>query len=192
MTQAFPIQWPHGQTRSKKRVNSNFKVNPAQAYDEMIGELARFKASHVVVSTNIPLRRDGSPYRDGLSESLEDPGVAVYFRRGKQLVSLCCDTYRRPWENMRAVGKSVEAFRAMERYGAHQILNQAFTGFAALPPPDDAEKPWHVVLGCSQTATRSEIMDAWKAKVRHAPEDERLPFNVARDHGLASVPGEGQ
>lgn len=183
MTQAFPLKWPKGRPRAKHRYDSAFKVKPRQAYDEMINELALFGAKNVVVSTNIPLRRDGTPYTDGLDDPLTDPGVAVYFSRGKQAICLPCDTYRTPWENCRAIGKAVEALRSMERHGAGQILEQAFAGFAALPHPD--EKPWHVILGVDAAANRAEIDAAYKVRARElAQRDDQAQLqelNVARD-----------
>jgi hypothetical protein len=151
MTQAYPLQWPKGRPRTTVPTFSKFRVHPTSAYEDMILELDRFDAENVVVSTNIPLRMDGTPYRDGLRDAMKDPGVAVYFMRQKRLVCLCCDYYQRPWENCRAIGLSVEAFRSMERHGAHQVLDQAFEGFAALPPPgaqdEPADRHWRVVLG---------------------------------------------
>lgn len=185
MTSAFPLQWPHGVPRTKSRRDSNFKVSHSVAFDEMMKELSLFSATGIVISTNIPLRRDGSPYRDGLTERLEDPGVAVYFTKNKRQNCLPCDTYARPWENIRAIAKAIEAFRTMERHGAHQILDQAFTGFAALPPPGaETAVGWWVTLGVLRDATADQIQAAWKAKVRAASELERAALNIARDEAL--------
>lgn len=188
MTQAFPLQWPHGRPRSKYRHASTFRVTPAKAYDEMMDELERFGAKSVVVSTNIPLRRDGTPYRDGLNDRLADPGVAVYFMKGKRQVCLPCDAYSLPWENCRAIGKAVEALRTMERHGAQQILDQAFEGFVALPPPADGAKApdWWDVLGVSQTATEEEVREAWRAKCREAG-GATVELNAARDAAMIDI-----
>jgi hypothetical protein len=166
MTQAHPLQWPHGRPRTKQRRDSAFKVTPGKAFEEMMDELARFKARNVVVSSNIPTRMDGTPYRDGLKELLSDPGVAVYFQRGKRLICLPCDTYRRPWENIRAIGTAVKAFRTAERHGATQIVDQAFEGFTALPPPGEGEAPagaaWREVLYLDAGATLADAEAAYK------------------------------
>lgn len=187
MTSAFPLQWPHGVPRTKARRDSAFKVSHSVAFDEMMKELSLFSATGIVVSTNIPLRRDGSPYRDGLTERLEDPGVAVYFTKNKRQNCLPCDTYARPWENIRAIAKAIEAFRTMERHGAHQILDQAFTGFIALPPPGAPTAiSWWVILGVPPDATAERIQAAWKAKVRLVGELDRAALNIARDEGMAA------
>jgi hypothetical protein len=43
-----------------------------------------------------------------------DPGVAVYFTYKGNEVVLCCDTYERIWENVYAIGKTIENLRAIE------------------------------------------------------------------------------
>jgi hypothetical protein len=190
MTQAYPIQWPRGRARTKVRRQSKFKVKPTQAFEEMMVELKRFDAKNVVVSSNIPTRRDGTPYRDGLTELLEDPGVAVYFTKGKRQICLPCDTYLRAWENCRAIGCAVEAFRAIERHGAQQILDQAFEGFTALPSPDSVEDApdaaWWVVLGVDSNATKEQVMVAYKNKARKAG-GATIELNAAKEDGIAAA-----
>lgn len=190
MTQAYPLQWPDGRPRTKSRQDSAFKVKPAQSFDEMMRELDMFGAKNVVVSSNIPTRRDGTPYRDGLTELLDDPGVAVFFLKGKRQICLPCDTYRRAWENCRAIGKAVEALRAMERHGARQILDQAFEGFTALPAPDAAgdapNAAWWVVLGVEPSASEAEIRAAYKERARSAG-GASVELNAAKDAGLAAM-----
>lgn len=187
MTDAYPLQWPHGYPRTKARTYSVYRVSPNDAYAEMMDELGRFGAQNVVVSTNIPLRKDGTPYRDGLTDKLDDPGVAVYFMRNKQRVTIAVDQYAKPWENCRAIGKSVEAFRAIERAGATQVLDQAFTGFAALPPPSQGQH-WTRVLDIMMAdATVEAIRAAYKAKARVLTGDALAALNVARDAALREV-----
>lgn len=190
MTQAYPIQWPHSRPRTSRRQESRFKVKPSTAFEEMMLELERFGAKNVVVSSNIPTRQDGTPYRDGLTEKMPDPGIAVYFNKGKRLVCLPCDSYLRPWENVRAVGLSVAAFRSMERHGAHQVLDQAFEGFTALPSPDQASetksKGWWVVLGVSSSASKSMIIEAYRDECRKRG-GATVELNQAKEDGLAAA-----
>ena len=118
------------------------------ARDFVINELHRMGARHIVLSTDIPIRRDGLFY--ATSAQPNDPGVAAHFQwRGKPF-AVACDSYRRLWENVRAIGKTIEALRTIERHGASQLLERAVSGFAALPPGEDAgevERPWWEVLG---------------------------------------------
>ena len=193
MTQAFPLQWPRGRPRTKARQDSAFRVNPTKAFEELLDEVARFDVKGLVISSNIPTRLDGTPYRDGLKELIEDPGIAVYFTRKDRLICLCCDHYRRPWENVRALSKAVEGFRAMERHGAGQVLDQAFEGFTALPTPsaglnEPQERHWTVVLGLETepVVTEAMINAAYKAKARAAG-GATTELNLAKEAALQAV-----
>jgi hypothetical protein len=80
-----------------------------------------------------------------------DPGVAVYWvRNGRQEV-MACDRWLETWENMRAVYHAIEGLRAMERAGATQIMERAFTAFQLPAPAAD----WRSVLGVEVGMTPS-------------------------------------
>lgn len=189
MTQKHPLQWPKGRPRTKVRKDSAFKVTPAKAHDELVAELNRFNVSDIAISTNIPLRVNGTLYRDGLDDKLPDPGVTIFFTRKKRAVSVCCDAYLRPWENIRALGLAIKSFRDMERHGATQVLDQAFEGFAALPAPDasfdDAKGSWWHVLGCAFDADAEHVRAAYKAAARKAG-GASVELNAAKEAGLAA------
>lgn len=164
----FPLTWPNGQRRTVSRSNSPFKVGYDATLRELDAELMRFKASDVVISTNVELRADGMPQADRRPPS--DPGVAVYFNRPLRQPSgktervpfvVACDTYLTVAANLRAIGKTIENLRAIERYGSAQLAERAYTGFTALPPPSK-DRPWHEVLGVEAFAAT----DAVKARYR--------------------------
>lgn len=149
-------------------------------------EIARMGGRNVVVSTNKPVRRDGGIYV-GAKEPT-DPGVAVYFERDNNRVCFACDQYDRVWKNMRAIAKTIEAMRGIERWGSKEMLDRAFTGFAALPPPDAPiempgpgalPRPWHDVLGVKPDAPWSEIRSAYRDRMRDADDAMKLALNLA-------------
>ena len=72
-----------------------------------------------------------------------DTGVAVYFQLQDAPMVFACDKYNHVRDNIRAIGKTIEALRGIERWGASDMMERAFTGFQALPPPGDT---WHGVL----------------------------------------------
>jgi hypothetical protein len=125
---AFPLTWPLGWPRTKVA----FKRSPGKAFREIREELGRAGAASVVISTNLPTRRDGQPYADARLAQ-PDPGVAVYFAlNGRQYV-LACDRFNTAAGNARAIALTVEAMRGIERWGTGGMLERAFTGFLALP-----------------------------------------------------------
>lgn len=152
MAEAFPLQWPEGWTRTPviRRRRARYKLTPEAALQHLRDELSRLGAlrSSVVISTNIALRNDGMPYAS--ARAPEDPGVAVYWSTSAfKDRSMACDKWDRVHDNMHAIGLAIEGLRAIDRAGATQILERAFTAFGALPPASDAPvvRPWWEVFG---------------------------------------------
>jgi hypothetical protein len=178
---AYPLTWPSGWPRACGRARSAFQCSFAAARDGLMTELRLMGAQYVLLSTNVELRRDGLPY----SKAPEpvDPGVAVYFLwRGKQM-TFACDRWDRVKDNVRAVGKTIEALRGIERWGASDMMERAFSAFEALPAPEQ----WWQVLGVSASASAAEIDAAYRAKARAAHPDTggsdaaMARLNAARD-----------
>lgn len=152
--QAYPLDWPEGWPRARTYGEARYSVGYSIALSEMLHELGLLKATGIVVSSNLRLRRDGLPYAAEAGRKIDDPGVAVYFmRQGKQQV-IACDKWNRPQHNIRAIGLTVVGLRAIARAGATELLDRAFTGFRALP--EHVEDAWWTVLGCSPDANIDE------------------------------------
>lgn len=151
MTEAYPLRWPAGWPRAKGRILGGFQVSPDKAVLSLLENLRKIRATNVVVSSNCPLRQDGTPYRDALTSRLPDPGVAVYFQyHGKPMV-MAQDAYVLPLANARSLALAIEAMRAIERHGGGHMMQRSFDGFAQLPPPNGGAsapiRPWREVLG---------------------------------------------
>lgn len=172
MTQAFPLHWPEGWPRTKTPGRSRFDVSFAAARDGLLEQIARMGGRYVVLSTNIELRRDGLPYANQRTPA--DTGVAVYFeRKGKQMV-FACDRWDLVKDNIRAIQKTIEAMRGIERWGASDMLERAFSAFVALPAPgSDAPRSWREVLGFPPAAQpdRDGIEIAYRFKAKRAHPD---------------------
>jgi hypothetical protein len=170
----YPLQWPAGRTRTKPddRRASSFGgkwydgkkvVSPYETAKQLFAELKRLGASHVVITSLLPTRHDGLPYSDG---RCDDPGIAVWFvHRGHERV-FACDRWRTPGENIRAITLSVEAMRGLERWGMADVVEQAFAGFAALPPGPPAKRSWREVLGVIDKP-HGLMNDEYLAMVKH-------------------------
>lgn len=197
----WPLTWPEGWQRAKSREVAAFgvkrmgqygmslgKLSVADGTNRVLGELSALRATEIFISTNIQLRRDGLP-RSDQGEPI-DPGAAVYWlRRGKKQC-MAIDRYTRVADNLAAIAATLEALRAIDRHGGGAILDRAFTGFIALPSPEQ----WFQVLGVHANASSDEIDGAWRVlAMKHHPDRpggstaEMARINAARDEGLRHV-----
>jgi DnaJ domain len=211
---AYPLEWPVGWPRKQAYQRSRAKfgktvrsvsqysstgyterkgdLSVADGVTRILEELGRMRVSRedVVISTNVPTRLDGLPRGDAKVPA--DPGVAVYWReRGKkQPRCMAIDRYDRVQDNLAAIAATLEAMRAIERHGGAEILDRAFTGFTALPAP---EQPFQV-LGVGANASREEVERAYRLLAsEHHPDrpggdpDKMARINAARDQLLGGT-----
>jgi hypothetical protein len=184
---AFPLAWPAGWPRAKRAQRSAFKSNFRAARDSLFNQIRLMGGTHVVLSSNIPLRLDGLP-RAGQPQP-QDKGIAVYFlRRGKQMV-FACDRWDKVEDNIRAIEKTIEAMRGIDRWGASEMMERAFTAFEALPPPRTC---WDI-LGVQPGSSAEEIKSAYRRKARSAhpdaggSESAMAELNRAYEQALATL-----
>lgn len=169
MAEAYPLYWPEGWKRTTYREHSRFKTGFGAARNFLFEELSRMDASKIILSTAIPLRNDGLP-RANMAPDGGDAGAAVYFvRKGKNMV-FACDKFKQSCDNIYAIGKTIEAMRGIERWGASDMMERAFSGFVGLPAK--ASEPWREVLGFGQESVTSDDLEvAYKKKVMiHHPD----------------------
>lgn len=153
--QRYPLTWPEGWPRTPphRRAISPFKATPDQAYRELLHELDLLGARSVVISSNLKLRQDGAPYAQQPRHN--DEGIAVYFTRKGKDMALACDKFAKREANMRAITKTIDAIRGIERWGSSDLMERAFTGFAQLG--HESGRKWWDVLGCASDAPRHVI-----------------------------------
>lgn len=204
---AHPLAWPEGwpRSRSHERKHGQFATGQAvtkkritieAAMRRVRYELERLGVDSVkddsIVSTNLRLNIAGLP-RGDQGEPL-DTGVAVYWhQKNKPMRVMAIDTYYRVADNLAAIAATLEAMRAIERHGGAVILDRAFTGFAAIAPP---QSPWQV-LGLAPGASVAEINRAFRAKAATAHPDAggstaaMAEINAAREAALREISQRG-
>lgn len=161
---AYPLHWPAGwkRTESAWRTRARFgkaskaragggwdhgrQLTIAEAVERVRRQLTTMNVrdDDLVISSNLELRLDGFPKSNQRDPS--DPGIAVYWRDGKDTRCMAIDRYDRVADNLAAVAATLDAMRAIERHGGAEILDRAFSGFTALPAPEVLD-PWWEVLG---------------------------------------------
>lgn len=187
---AYPLTWPQGWPRSARQRKGKFgkkqnltneahtanwqtlrPITINEAVRRVRTELKRFGASDddFVISTNLTLRLDGLPRADQRRPA--DPGVAIYWTskdRTKPLV-MAIDLYEDVADNLCAVAATLEAMRQIDRHGGAVVLERAFSGFTALPPPPSC---WDVLeLDPARKPDRLAIDSAFRRKALTAHPD---------------------
>lgn len=192
MTEAYPLHWPAGISRTPREDIYWSRFAPGTRLQEIRNvraEIERLGGDNVIVSTDMRIRADGNPYaRD---KAPADRGVAVYFDYQGSQKCFACDRWLKVEENLRAIFKSIEAIRGLERWGSSDFVESAFRGFTALPAPMVVETCWQV-LGLEPYATAAAISKAYRAKQmdlhqRGASGADVSRLNVARDQALEVI-----
>ncbi len=98
-----------------------------------MAEISRMGGRRPVLSSNMALRRDGLPYAQ--QQRMDDPGIAVYFEYKGSQMCFACDRYIGIESNTQAIRLTIAALRGVERWGASDMMERAFTGFTALEGP---------------------------------------------------------
>jgi hypothetical protein len=131
-------QWSGSRTKDDERKFGAFKVAWLSTLDLLEHELGKLRASHVVIEIEDPeahkrMRNDGSMT---LSDKYwpDKAGVVLTFESPKGNISMPCDRYRNWRDNLRAIALSLEALRAVDRYGVTRG-NEQYRGWAQLEAP---------------------------------------------------------
>jgi hypothetical protein len=185
MQEAFPLTWPDAwkRTPAHLRQRSSFAVTFAKARDDLYVQLEKMGAKRVILSTNIPVRLDGIPYANAPNPS--DPGAALYFEYKNSPRCFACDKFKTVLENIRSIGLTIASIRAIERYGASEMMERAFKGFTALP--ERAGEYWREILGFAreEQITVNDVERQFKQLAHEAHPDKG--GNVERWHQLVQA-----
>lgn len=146
MVSSYPLSWPVGKPRTEphKRSRARFGTKGSngwmrettfqEAASMLYRELELLKAKNAVLSSNLQLRNDGIPYAN--QRRPEDVGIAVYFSYEGNDTVMSCDMWDRPEDNIKAIAKTIENLRGIERWGSKDMMKASFRGFMQLPSPD--------------------------------------------------------
>lgn len=116
----------------RSRKDSPFRARYSDTLELLERELRNLRAKHIVIQADCDasmVRRDGQLRSDA---RLRGPGVIVSFESPKGAMAFPCDTYTDWQANVRAIAMSLEALRAVDRYGVTQKAEQ-YRGWTALP-----------------------------------------------------------
>lgn len=168
---SYPLNWPAGWKRTQPimRFRSIFKNNLRGHHSMeyvltvLSAELRMLGATQVVISTNIKTRISDGQFYSGQPQP-HDHGASVWFQLKNKERVLACDKWNRVECNLYAIAKDIEAQRGRIRWGVG-TLDQAFTGYAALPEKAGGVSWWDV-LGVKFDASAEEVRRAYRAKAK--------------------------
>lgn len=189
----YPLHWPDDQPRTPRseQERGRYSVSFSNSLCDLLYELSLMRATSVVVSSNVTLRRDGMP-RAGAAKRVDDPGVAVYWARDGNEYVVACDSYRAVRSNLRAIGLTIHHLRRLEAAAPAFIAGRAYQGFSRLPV-NSHQKGWWQVLGVERGVDKDAIKEAYRAqaKVCHpdygGTDQQMADLNRARSEGLKEV-----
>lgn len=182
---AYPLAWPDGwpRTESLRRQRWPNQVTLGAALKELESEMRMLGVKNIVLSSNCSL---------GM-ENATDPGVVAYGFYDTQQIAVPCDRWNTVAANVRAIAKTINAMRGMERWGAKHMIKAMFQGFTAIRGP--GPKPWREVLGIKPEAvvTREMIRQRRNDLAKnHHPDisgdnDHMAEINAAADRALQEI-----
>jgi hypothetical protein len=116
--------------------NPQFRSSYGQTLKKLDEELSKVDACDVVIEAGYrqeDIRLDGWPR--GKSAPIH-PGAVLYFRKGtsKDVLRFPCWTFARFEANLHAIALTLEALRAIDRYGV-TMGHQQYAGFKQIPAP---------------------------------------------------------
>lgn len=168
----YPLRWPNGWPRTQSQKHPLFQSKSIDwEANDVVRELKLMGAKNIIINSNMQYRQDGMPYT---RQNVYDSGVAVYFNLNGEEQCVPCDKWVRLEDNLRAIAKTINSLRGIERWGAKDMVNAAFRGFKALPASYEMPAPkrdWWVVLGVAQDANALEVKAAYRDHIKlHHPD----------------------
>lgn len=160
--------------------HSEFKSNYSQTLNLLEAELRKLRAKEITIQAGFrQVRNDGWPYS---SAKPEHPAVALQFRTAKGVLVFRAQRYKRFEDNLRAIAKTLEALRAVDRWGV--VEGQQYTGFRQIEAPAagqmdrDAAATW---LSFFSGVSSAELLGS-RAKLEQAYRETRIKLHPDRQN----------
>jgi hypothetical protein len=127
-------RWIGQRTPSYQQKRSPFRVGHLRMLDDLEVELRRISAKEICVEIDMEsrdIRNDGWPRSNARAKT---SAIILSFRVKDKSIAMPCDRFDSWEDNLRAIGKTLEALRAADRYGVTKGGEQ-YSGWSQLPPP---------------------------------------------------------
>lgn len=165
---ASPLQWPASKPRTIDKRDGNYghsgrgyqnrNVTLAESRNRVFREIAAFTGNarywviapdECLLTTNMETNLDGT--MRARQRKPEDQGAALVMPWNGRKTVIAVDCFYTLEQNIAGIASALEAVRRLHRLDA-SMMDQAMSGFQALPPPDVvAGRSWRSVLGFKET-----------------------------------------
>lgn len=168
------VGWLAKFTRPRRR--SPFSVGYSKAIKDLEREMGHLGVRQAVIQAAVSeseLRLDGL-LRAGARP--QHPGIILAFESKKTgPMQMPCDTFLEWQDNLRAIGLSLAALRAIDRYGVTQRAEQ-YRGWSQLPPPGGIVTPPPMTVEAAAEVVASRVSGCVPVDVIRDPENYRRAY----------------
>ena len=187
--------WPGPRTNSRR--DATFRASYTKTLDELEYELQKLGARDIVIQveklTRADIRNDGWPRSGTWVNGYGGPGVVLSFECSKGSISMPCDRFGDWQDNIRAIAKSLEALRMVDRYGVTKG-NEQYRGWAQIEAPTNGHKMTRreaiEIIALASGADSAALSDHWETlgeamikrakKLMHPDGADQLDENAKR------------
>ena len=138
MASKIPVRFvPLPRPASLPLMHSRFRAKWTDTFGLLQHELGHLDARDVIIEAGYgsnQIRNDGWPMA---SSKPNHPAVRISFNSHGRSLAFPCYRYADAWDNVRAIALSLEALRAVDRYGVTREAEQ-YKGWAQLEAPKPA------------------------------------------------------
>lgn len=168
------LDWPPGWERTpagRRTKGRKFQASLGQTTKQIEGEMKRMDVDDWRGSiANQHTKSNGLPLHNA---NPDDPGFVLQWSKDGDQFAVACDAYSRVRDNVRAVYLWIHETRLRSQ----RPVKTGDTEFAAarLPAGDDvvaAGPPPHEVLDISPDASRDEVLNAYKKRLKEVHPDQ--------------------
>lgn len=144
-------------------------------------ELSRMGAKSITITSNLKLKKDGQPVSN--QREPDDKGVAAIFIRGDKTFTVAIDRYSRIADNIKAISRTINAYRQIERDGGPEVFESAMYGFTrGLPAPGETTNsvgrdPW-AIMGLDRISLDEKVLKSrWRELSKKYHTDNKVTGN---------------
>lgn len=172
------LDWPEEFERTdpidRKPYPGGFQVTRSTAFQNVLDELQRWEDVTDVQVDSGAEHQKRNPNMAYANASFDDPGVVVRFTKDGEQMAAACDR----WDNIRDNAQDLYHYLHETRMQGQRgsVTAQSEYDKLRLPSGDEdavaAEPPAHRVLGVDPDASRGEVMDAYRERVKETHPDQ--------------------